>query len=110
MLFQLFDLLGLMIYVIFLLIQLKLQIFLLFLKFYDFLFEIFLSCALLPSTCLTSIHTWFFIFNAAICLIFKLGINETLPILFCIIALTCQVSQVLLRDNLIVILLNVLFR
>lgn len=99
-----------MVYVILLLIQLKFQILLLFLKFYDFRFKILLSCALLPSTCLPTLCRRLFLSICTILLLFEFGVNETLSVLFCIVALACQVAKVLLGDNLVVVLLHVLFR
>lgn len=99
-----------MFYVILLLIQLKFQILLLFLKFYDFCFKILLSCALLSCTCLPTIWCRLFLCICTVLLLFEFGVNETLSVLFCIVALSCQIAEILLRDNLIVILLDVLFR
>ena len=99
-----------MFYVILLLIQLKFQILLLFLKFYDFCFKVLLSCALLSCTCLPIICHRLFICIYTVLLLFEFGVNKTLSVLFCIVALACQIAKVLLRDNLVVVLLDVLFR
>jgi hypothetical protein len=96
MLLQLFDLLSLVIYVIFLLIQLKLQIFFLFLKFHDLLLQILFSRTLLPCTRLSSISRQFFIRFCTVRLIFKFGVDETLSMFLCVVPLACKVTQVLL--------------
>ena len=107
--FKLLNLLALMINIILLLLQLKLQFLPFFLKFLDFELKIPLPCTLMPRTstaCINAART--LLSRRPVILLLELGINNALAVLFGVVALSCDVAEVLLRYDLIVLFFDVL--